>query len=123
MALQISVQADLKRLQKNMSRVAKTQLPFSTKGALDATAFDAQRAVKQALQQALHNPTSYTIKGVQVQKSSKQSLIATVGFAGKGFGRSSGSISQASYIHFLIEGGSREGPFMDAEGSSPCYIE
>ena len=107
MTVQISVKADLKRLSRSMNRIQKTQLPFSTKGALDATAFDVQRAVKQALPQALHNPVNYTLKGVQVKKADKNTLIATVGFAGKGFGRTTGSIPQAEYMHFLIEGGTR----------------
>ena len=108
MAVQISVKADVKRLSKTMSRIQKTQLNFIQKGALDANAFDAMRAVRQALPQALDNPLNYTIKGVQVQKATKQSLIATVGFAGKGFGKTTGSIPQANYMHFLIEGGTRQ---------------
>ena len=104
--MQISVKADVKDLQRKLSK-AKRQIPFAVKGGLDATAFDAQRAVKKALPIALDNPLKYTIKGVQVEKAKKDTLIATVGFAGKGFGRSSGSIPQAEYMHFMIKGGIR----------------
>jgi hypothetical protein len=104
--MQISVKTDVKELQRKLNH-AKKQIPFAVKGGLDATAFDVQRAVKQALPNALDNPIKYTISGVQVKKAEKNNLIATVGFAGKGFGRSSGSIPQADYMHFMIKGGIR----------------
>ena len=104
--MQISVKSDVKELQRKLNH-AKRQIPFAVKGGLDATAFDVQRAVKHALPIALDNPLKYTIKGVQVEKAKKDTLIATVGFAGKGFGRSSGSIPQAEYMHFMIKGGIR----------------
>jgi len=104
--MQISVKTDVKELQRKLKH-AKKQIPFAVKGGLDATAFDVQRAVKQALPNALDNPIKYTISGVQVKKAEKNNLIATVGFAGKGFGRSSGSIPQADYMHFMIKGGMR----------------
>ena len=104
--MQISVKTDVKELQRKLNH-AKRQIPFAVKGGLDATAFDVQRAVKQALPNALDNPIKYTISGVQVKKAEKNNLIATVGFAGKGFGRSSGSIPQADYMHFMIKGGIR----------------
>jgi len=104
--MQISVKTDVKELQRKLNH-AKKQIPFAVKGGLDATAFDVQRAVKQALPNALDNPIKYTISGVQVKKAEKNNLIATVGFAGKGFGRSSGSIPQADYMHFMIKGGMR----------------
>ena len=104
--MQISVKSDVKELQRKLNH-AKRQIPFAVKGGLDATAFDVQRAVKQALPNALDNPIKYTISGVQVKKAEKNNLIAIVGFAGKGFGRSSGSIPQADYMHFMIKGGMR----------------
>ena len=52
--MQLSVEADLDKLTKSLKRIEKTQLPFATKGALDATAFDYQRALKKALPIALH---------------------------------------------------------------------
>ena len=104
--MQISVKTDVKELQRKLNH-AKKQIPFAVKGGLDATAFDVQRAVKQALPNALDNPIKYTISGVQVKKAEKNNLIAIVGFAGKGFGRSSGSIPQADYMHFMIKGGMR----------------
>ena len=104
--MQISVKTDVKELQRKLNH-AKKQIPFAVKGGLDATAFDVQRAVKKALPNSLRNPLKYTLSGVQVEKAKKTELIATVGFAGKGFGRSSGSIPQAEYMHFMIKGGMR----------------
>ena len=104
--MQISIKSDVKELKRKLQH-AKKQIPFAVKGGLDATAFDVKRAVQHALPIALDNPLKYTIKGVQVKKAEKNNLIATVGFAGKGFGRTTGSIPQANYMHFLIQGGTR----------------
>jgi len=104
--MQISVKADVKDLQRKLSK-AKRQIPFAVKRGLDATAFDLQRELKKTLPKFVHNPVAYTKAGIQVEKATKTKLIAEVGFASKTFGRTKGSIPQADYMKRLIEGGTR----------------
>ena len=105
--MQISVKADVKDLQRKLSK-AKRQIPFAVKRGLDATAFDLQRELKKTLPKFVHNPVAYTKAGIQVEKATKTKLIAEVGFASKTFGRTKGSIPQADYMKRLIEGGTRK---------------
>ena len=105
--MQISVKSDIKKLSKGLSTIQRKQIPFATSKALNATAFDAQKSVKTALDLQLDKPTAYTKRGVQVEKSTKKNLVAKVGFRSRKFGKGQGAIPQADYMARQIKGGTR----------------
>ena len=106
----LSVSSDVKKLTKRIDKQYRRQIPFVTSRALNSSAFDARSAVQKALPKFLDRPNPFTIKGVQVGKSSKKKLIAAVGFASKTFGklpRNAGT-APAEYMKRLIAGGVRK---------------
>ena len=107
--MQISVKSDIAKLRKDVGVLFRSQIPFASQVAINATAFDVRRATQTALKSRLHKPTKYTTNtGIQVEKAKdKKAPLAKVGFAGKGFGRVKGSIPQADYLARQIKGGSR----------------
>ena len=106
--MQIQLKADTKKLTKHLSFIQKQQVPFATSNALNAVAFDARSAVQKALPQRLDRPTKGLINSVQVDKSKKKHLIARVGFAGKGFGKTKWTDTPALIMARLISGGLRK---------------
>ena len=106
----LSVSSDVKKLTKRIDDKYRRQIPFVTSRALNSSAFDARSAVQKALPKFLDRPNPFTIKGVQVGKSTKKKLIAAVGFASKTFGklpRNAGT-APAKYMKRLIAGGVRK---------------
>ena len=106
----LSVSSDVKKLTKRIDKQYRRQIPFVTSRALNSSAFDARSAVQKALPKFLDRPNPFTIKGVQVGKSTKKKLIAAVGFASKTFGklpRNAGT-APAEYMKRLITGGVRK---------------
>ena len=106
----LSVSSDVKKLTKRIDKQYRRQIPFVTSRALNSSAFDARSAVQKALPKFLDRPSPFTIKGVQVGKSTKKKLIAAVGFASKTFGklpRNAGT-APAEYMKRLIAGGVRK---------------
>ncbi|MBF0289862.1 MAG: hypothetical protein HQM14_18770 [SAR324 cluster bacterium] len=73
----ISITHNLKEVAKRLKRIEK-QIPFATRNAINATAFDAQREAKEAMPKFFDRPTPFTVKGVQVNKATKQNLKAEV---------------------------------------------
>ena len=108
----LSVSSDVKKLTKRIDKQYRRQIPFVTSRALNSSAFDARSTVQKALPKFLDRPSPFTIKGVQVGKSSKKKLIAAVGFASKTFGKlpAGTGIPPAEYMKRLIKGGTRK-PF------------
>ena len=106
--MQIQLKADTKKLTKHLSFIQKQQVPFATSKALNDVAFDARSAVQKALPQRLDRPTKGLINSVQVDKSKKKHLIARVGFAGKGFGKTKWTDTPALIMARLITGGTRK---------------
>jgi hypothetical protein len=105
--MQIDLKADTKKLTKHLSYVQKTQIPFATSRALNDVAFDARLSIQNALPIRLDRPTKGLIKSVIVEKSKKKHLIAIVGFAGKGFGKTKWRESPAEIMIRHIKGGIR----------------
>ena len=105
--MQISVQADTKALTKHLTRIQRQQIPFATSKALNDVAFDARSYVQKSLPRRLDRPTKGIISSVQVQKSKKKNLVATVGFAGLGFKSTKWSESPAEIMRRHIKGGTR----------------
>ena len=69
--------------------------------------FDVRATLQTVLPDYINQPTPYTIRAVQVEKSSKKKLITEVGFRSKRFGKGKGSVEPASYMGLQIKGGSR----------------
>ena len=105
--MQISVVANTKQLTKHLNRIQKKQIPFATSKALNDVAFDARSYVQKSLPRRLDRPTKGIISSVQVQKSKKKNLVATVGFAGLGFKSTKWSESPAEIMRRHIKGGTR----------------
>ena len=106
----LSVSSDVKKLTKRIDQKYKRQIPFVTSRALNSSAFDARADVQKTLPRYLDRPNPYTIKSVQVGKSSKKKLIAAVGFASKTFGKlpRNAGIPPGEYMKRLIKGGVRQ---------------
>ena len=106
--MQISVVANTKQLTKHLNRVQKKQIPFATSKALNDVAFDARSFIQKSLSNKLDRPTKGIISSVQVEKSKKKNLVATVGFAGLGFRSTKWSESPAKIMSRHIQGGTRK---------------
>ena len=105
--MQIDIRSDIKELTRSLNRIQRKQIPFATSKALNATAFDVRKTLQDALDIHLDNPTSYTKRGVQVEKSTKRNLVAKVGFRSRKFGKGQGKITQAEDMKRQIKGGTR----------------
>ncbi len=95
--MELSVKVDTKGALAYLSRVQRKQIPYAIKSALDATAFDARKAVQVQLPRKLDRPTPATIKGVRVGKATKSRLVSSVYFVDH----------VAKYMKFQVGGGTR----------------
>ena len=102
----MSVKADTKRLTRYLTFQRK-QIPFATSKALNDVAFDCRSSIQKSLPSRLDRPTKGIISSVQVEKSKKKNLVATVGFAGLGFRSTKWSESPAEIMRRHIKGGIR----------------
>ncbi len=75
---EISVRADVKRVQKTLSALAYQQLPFATAEALTALAKLVQKEETKALSSTLDNPTPFTLKSIGVKAARKSTMQALV---------------------------------------------
>ncbi len=105
--MQMSVVANTKQLTKHLNKIQRKQIPFATSKALNDVAFDARSYLQKSLPRRLDRPTKGIISSVQVQKSKKKNLVATVGFAGLGFKSTKWSESPAKIMKRHILGGTR----------------
>ena len=103
----LSVQSDTKQLTAYLKGVQKKQIPFATMVALNDVAFDARSLVQKSLPRRFDRPTKGLISSVQVVKSKKKNLTATVGFAGLGFRTTKWMESPAQIMSRHIKGGIR----------------
>jgi len=95
--MQISVMSNVDKIVKQLSREAKTQIPFATASAINNTAFSVRKAVQAQLPRYLDRPTPYTVRGVRVNKAKKTLLEGSVFFIPR----------VAEYMWYQVEGGSR----------------
>jgi hypothetical protein len=77
----------LDEAKKKLGTMAR-QLPFATKTALNAVAYDARKAVIAEMGSVFDRPTPYVLSGVFVREARKDNLVAEVymDFFGKGKG-------------------------------------
>ena len=104
----LSVKADTKKLTKYLLNAHRKQIPFATSNALNNTAFDVRTSLQRLLPRFIDRPTKAIVKSVQVQKSTKRTLTATVGFVGKGFRTTKWQTSPAVIMDKHITGGPRK---------------
>ena len=104
--MHISVQQETKELTKYLI-LRRNQIPFATSVALNDVAFDARSYTQKSLPRRFDRPTKGMKNSVQVEKSNKKKLVATVGFAGLGFRRSPWEESSAEIMKRHIKGGTR----------------
>lgn len=104
--MEFSFSSDLDALKGTLKKQQR-QMPFAISTAINSTAFDVQRHLKAELPKKIHRPTPYTIRSIQVEKSTKKTLSAGVGFAGEGFGKlpANASVPPAEYMARLIPSG------------------
>lgn len=95
--MQISIQSDLKRFEKDLTDIEKKQIPFATSLALNNTAIEAQKEAQRQMGRRLDRPTPFTKRGVNVKRSSKYKLQASIFIQD----------IQAEYLKYAIEGGTR----------------
>ena len=104
----MQIKADTKKLTRYLNSVQRKQIPFATSKALNDVAFDARKAIQEDLPKQLDRPTKGLVRSVIVVKSTKKNLVAMVGFAGRGFGKTKWSESPAEIMGRLITGGARK---------------
>ncbi len=78
MTLNISIQADIKRVQRTLSTLAEKQLPFAAAQACTALAQQVQTEERKALGSVFDRPTPFTVKSVGVKAARKTQPEAVV---------------------------------------------
>lgn len=76
--MHISIKSDLKRIERQLTDMAKKQVPFALANALNEVAFSARESSQQQMKDELDNPTPFTVSGVRVKKASKRKPQAEV---------------------------------------------
>tara|TARA_B100001123_G_scaffold102450_1_gene118649 strand:+ start:1694 stop:2356 length:663 start_codon:yes stop_codon:yes gene_type:complete len=106
MTVGITVTSDIKALSKWLTHTQRIALPSAIRNALNDTAKDTWEYMRRTLPRHIDNPTPYTLKNLQYEKTDKNRLEAKVGFASSTFGKPRG-IGSAHYMKLLIDGGIR----------------
>lgn len=94
----ISVKSNVDAVRKNLTDIAKKQLPFAVAKGLTATAKDAQSELARALPTQLDRPTPFTMRAFAVKPATKSMPVASV------FVRP----DQWKYLTYQFEGGDRK---------------
>jgi hypothetical protein len=100
--MQISVKTDVAKALKSISRFQRKQIPFAAALGLSMTAKKVAKVEQRMMVKKLDRPTPFTIKGVKWQGAKKADYKL-----GKLHSRVYIMDKQASYLKFLIEGGTR----------------
>jgi len=106
MSVQLTIDDDIKSLSRWLSKTQKEQLPSAIRNALNDTAYDTMKYMRNVLPKYIDRPTPFTIKSLQYEKTDKVKLVSKVGFTSLTFGKPTGKGS-AHYMKLLIEGGVR----------------
>lgn len=95
--MQISFESNLRQVERDLSDVARRQVPFATSLALNDLVQEIQKEETERLDRVLDRPTPFTRKAYAVRRSTKASLAARV-YA---------KPIQAAYLATLEEGGTK----------------
>jgi len=100
--MQISVKSDVNKALKSMSRLHKKQVPFAAALGLTMTAKKVAKVEQRMMVRKLDRPTPFTIKGVRWERADKKDFAT-----GRLHSRVYLMPTQAEYLRFQIEGGTR----------------
>jgi hypothetical protein len=95
--LSMSVKSNVDEVRKNLTDIAKKQLPFAIAKGLTDTAKEARGVLTQALPRQLDRPTPFTMRAFAITPATKTKLYAKV------FVRA----DQWKYLTYQFEGGDR----------------
>tara|TARA_Y100000310_G_scaffold75263_1_gene71557 strand:+ start:18692 stop:19294 length:603 start_codon:yes stop_codon:yes gene_type:complete len=80
----ISVRSNIKQFKKGLKKIEKKQIPFATSRTLNDLAFQVRKANVTFIKKKYNNKTKWWTKsstvGLEVKKSTKRNLTASVGF-------------------------------------------
>jgi hypothetical protein len=76
--IKINVRADIKRLTRSMSDLARKQIPFATAQAINATAARVQAGETANIKATFKSPTPFTQNAVAVKRAKKSNPVALV---------------------------------------------
>ena len=100
--MQISVKSDVDRALKGMSRLQRKQVPFAAALGLTMTAKKVAKVEQRMMVRQLDRPTPFSVKGIRWQGASKNDFKT-----GRLHSRVYLMSTQAEYLRFQIEGGTR----------------
>jgi hypothetical protein len=100
--MQISVKSDVDKALKSMSRLHKKQMPFAAALGLSMTAKKVAKVEQRMMVRKLDRPTPFTVKGVRWERADKKDFAT-----GRLHSRVYLMPTQAEYLRFQIEGGTR----------------
>ncbi|TCS37473.1 hypothetical protein EDC30_104277 [Paucimonas lemoignei] len=96
--MSMSVKSNVDAVRKNLTDIAKKQLPFAVAKGLTATAKDTQGVLTEALPRQLDRPTPFTMRAFAITPATKSKLYAKV-FV---------KPDQWKYLTYQFEGGDRK---------------
>jgi len=107
--MNVNLEANFKEFSKHLRDFQRVHLPSIYRNVLTGIAEEAQKELKRNLPSQIKMPTSYTTRGIQVQKAEKDTLESKVGFVSKTFGKPprNASVLPAEYMSLLNIGGIR----------------
>ena len=102
--IKIEIKHDLDKLTKDLTRMARQQVPFAIKNAINATAKKVVASEHREMQRAFDRPTPNTLNSVKVTKWAKkytpEAVVSVKDFAGKG-------VPASKFLKAQITGGQR----------------
>lgn len=100
--IEISVESNIKDVERWLDGVQRKQLPFATSVALNKTAQDVQKSLVSSMS-VFDRPKSVTLRGVYMKRSDKRKLVAEVGLKS----RTTNAPPVSQYLEANVEGGER----------------
>ena len=97
MATAISINVDVRKAARGLSKLEKKQMPYAISLALNATAFTVKEKETEHLSIVLDRPTPYTKRGIFTVRATKRKPIALIGVKDV----------QAEYLKYQQSGGVR----------------
>lgn len=104
MANIISVDADIKATMRQLTGLARDQIPFATSVAINNLAKRGQEAIRNQMQAKLDRPKPYTLGGTFIARGNKRNPVATVGLIDKPRGANRAPVK---FLGAQLSGGER----------------
>lgn len=74
----ISIKSNVDQVRKELRNIKQNQIPFATSLTINNLAFSVKKDIDQQLLTKLDRPTRFTTRSIEVKKSDKRNLTATV---------------------------------------------